>query len=154
MSVVWRTNWEGLCISPICLAAWFAQSTYRHRELLMNKLLYGRRVLVVEDEMLVLMMMEGMLADLGCKSIVSAATVDQAIALIDGQALDVALLDMNLDGNKTHRVADALAARGVPFAFVTGYGGSDIRESDRDRPLLKKPFVFERLVEILRGLLG
>jgi CheY-like chemotaxis protein len=118
----------------------------------MNKLLCGRRVLVVEDEMLILMMTEGMLADLGCESIVSAATVDQALALIDGQALDAALLDMNLDGNKTHPVADALAARGVPFAFVTGYGGSDIRECDRDRPLLKKPFEFERLVEILIGL--
>jgi CheY-like chemotaxis protein len=120
----------------------------------MNKLLSGRRVLVVEDEMLVLMMTEGMLADLGCESIVSAATVDQALTLIDGQALDAALLDMNLKGNKTHRVADALTSRGVPFAFVTGYGGNDIRECDRDRPLLKKPFAFERLVEILTGLLG
>ena len=120
---------------------------------MLDKLLSGRRILVVEDEMLVHMMMEGMLADLGCESIVSAATVDQALALIDGQALDAALLDMDLDGNKTYRVADALAARGVPFAFVTGYGGSDIRESDRDRPLLKKPFVFERLSEILTGLI-
>ena len=120
----------------------------------MNKLLYGRRVLVVEDEILILMMTEGMLADLGCESIVSAATVDQALALIDGQAFDAALLDMNLGGDKTHPVADALVARGVPFAFVTGYGGSDIRECDRDRPLLKKPFEFERLVEILTGLIG
>ena len=63
MGVVLRTNWAGLCISPICLAAWFAQSTYRHRELLMNKLLCGRRVLVVEDEMLILMMTEDMLAE-------------------------------------------------------------------------------------------
>ena len=119
----------------------------------MNKLLYGRRVLVVEDEMFVLIMIEGMLADLGCESIVSAATVDQALALIGGQALDAALLDMNLDGNKTHRVADALAARGVPFAFVTGYSTRSIRVRDRDRPLLKKPFEFERLIEILTGLL-
>jgi CheY-like chemotaxis protein len=120
----------------------------------MNKLLYGRRVLVVEDEMLVLMMMEGMLADLGCESIVSATTVDQALALIDGKALDAALLDMNLNASKTHRVADALAAADVPFAFVTGYGGNDIRECDRDRPLLKKPFEFERLAAMLTGLLG
>ena len=153
MSVVLRTNWEALCISPICLAAWFAQSTYRHLELLMNKLLYGRRVLVVEDEMLVLLMTEGMLADLGCESIVSAATVDQALALIDGQALDAALLDINLNGNNTHPVADALATRGVPFAFVTGYSGVDIRECDRERPLLKKPFEFERLAEMLTGLI-
>jgi CheY-like chemotaxis protein len=120
----------------------------------MNELLHGRRVLVVEDEMLILLMTEGMLADLGCESIVSAATVDQALALIDGQALDAVLLDMNLNGNKTYQVADALVGRGVPFAFVTGYGGADIRECDRDRPLLKKPFAVERLVEVLRGLLG
>lgn len=120
----------------------------------MNKLLYGKRVLVVEDEMFVLMMMEGMLADLGCESIVSAATVDRALALIDGQALDAALLDVNLDGNKSHPVADALAACGVPFVFVTGYGGSGIRESDHDRPLLTKPFGFERLVKTLTDLVG
>ncbi len=44
-----------------------------------------------------------------------------------------------------HQVADALAAADVPFAFVTGYGGKDMRECDRDRPLLKKPFEFKRL---------
>src|ERR1700722_15084314 len=133
LSVVWCSNWRELCISTTCLVAWFALSIFPCREpLWMTKLLYGRRVLVVEDEMLVLMMTDGMLADLGCESIVSAATVDQALALIDGKALDAALLDMNLNGSKTHRVADALAAADVPFAFVTGYGGNDIRECDRD----------------------
>lgn len=59
------------------------------------------------------------------------------LALIEGQTLDAALLDMNLDGNKTHQVAEALAPRGVPFAFVTGYTGEDRNVVDRDRPLLK-----------------
>jgi hypothetical protein len=57
-------------------------------------------------------------------------------------------------GNESHAVADALAARGVPFVFATGYGGRDIRVEDRDRPVLKKPFQYEKLVEILTRLLS
>jgi CheY-like chemotaxis protein len=79
----------------------------------MDKLLSGRRVLVVEDEMLVLIMIEDMLADLGCKSVTSAATIDKALALIDAQAFDFALLDINLNGSNSHPVAEALMARGV-----------------------------------------
>ena len=68
----------------------------------MDKLLSARRVLVVEDEMLVLIMIEDMLADLGCKSVTSAATVDRALSLINEQVFDVAMLDMNLNGNDSH----------------------------------------------------
>ena len=120
----------------------------------MDKLLSGRRVLVVEDEMMVLMMIEDMLADLGCESVSAAARVDQAIALIDAQDFDAALLDMNLDGTKSHAVADALAARGVPFAFSTGYSGHDTRDGYRDRPVLKKPFRDEELAAILTRLVA
>jgi DNA-binding NtrC family response regulator len=119
----------------------------------MDKLLSGRRVLVVEDEMLILLMTEGMLADLGCESVTAAATVDQALALIDAQIFDAAILDMDLSGNKSHAVADALAARGVPFVFATGYSGV-MRLGDRDRPVLKKPFQYEKLVEIFTRLLS
>ena len=85
---------------------------------MVDKLLSGRRVLVVEDEMLVLIMIEDMLADLGCKSVTSAATVDKALALIDAQVFDAALLDMNLNGDDSHPVAEALSARGVPFVYL------------------------------------
>lgn len=118
----------------------------------MDKLLSGRRILVVEDEMLVLLMTEGMLADLGCESVTAAATVDQALALIDGQTFDAAIVDMNLRGDKSHAVADALAARGVPFVFATGYSSQNMRVADRDRPVLKKPFQYEKLVEIFTRL--
>ena len=57
------------------------------------------------------------------------------------------MLDMNLNGTKSHAVADALAARGVPFIFSTGYSAHDMREGYRDRPVLKKPFKFEELIE-------
>jgi len=120
----------------------------------MDKLLSGRRCLVVEDEMLVLLMIEDMLADLGCKAAATAATVDEALALIETQFFDVAMLDMNLNGNHTYSVADALAARGVPFVFSTGYSGCDTRDGYRDRPLLKKPFTEKALAEILARLLS
>ena len=115
----------------------------------MNKLLSGRHVLVVEDEMMILMIIEDMLADLGCESVTAAATVDQALALIDAQVFDAAMLDMNLNGNKSHAVADALVARGVPFVFSTGCSGLDMSDVYGDRPVLKKPFPYEELVEIL-----
>jgi CheY-like chemotaxis protein len=70
----------------------------------MNKLLSGRRVLVVEDEMMILMIIEDMLAELGCESVTVAATVNQALALIDTQVFDAAMLDMNLNGSKSDDV--------------------------------------------------
>ncbi len=106
----------------------------------MDKLLSGRRFLVVEDEILVLMIIEDMLGDLGCESVTAAATVEQAIALIEAQVFDAAMLDMNLDGNDSNAVADALAERGVPFIFSTGYSGRDMSDGYSDRPVLKKPF--------------
>lgn len=104
--------------------------------------------------MLVLMAIEDMLADLGCEAIVAAATNEQAIALIEAQNFDAALLDLNLNGIRSYPVADALAARGVPFAFATGYGRSGLRDSDRQRPLLVKPFASASLEKMLVGLLS
>jgi CheY-like chemotaxis protein len=118
-----------------------------------NKLLSGRQVLVVEDELLVLMMIEDMLADLGCECVIAAATVDKALAAIDAKVIDAAMLDMNLNGSNSHSVAEALAARGIPFVYSTGNGGPNMRDGYRDRPILKKPFKHDELVEILTRLL-
>ena len=65
----------------------------------MNKLLCGRRILVIEDETMISMMIERMLADLGCESVTAAATVNKALSLIDGQVFDCAMLDMNMNSN-------------------------------------------------------
>ena len=119
---------------------------------MVDNLLSGRRVLVVEDEMLVLMMIEDMLADLGCKSVASAAAVDKALALIRAQVFDVALLDVNLNGSDSHPVAEALSARGVPFVYSTGNTGQSLRDGYSDRPVLKKPFKYEELAAILTRL--
>jgi CheY-like chemotaxis protein len=102
--------------------------------------------------MLILIMIEDMLADLGCKSVTSTATVDKALELIDAQAFDVALLDVNLDGNDSHPVTEALSARGVPFVYATGNTGHNLRDGHSGRPVLKKPFKFEDLVAILARL--
>lgn len=119
-----------------------------------SRLLSGRRILVVEDEMLILMETENMLADLGCDDVVAAATNEQAIALIEAQDFDAALLDLNLNGVRSYPVADLLSAHGVPFAFATSYGGHGLRDGDRERPLLVKPFECGRLEKLLTGLLS
>ncbi len=119
----------------------------------MDNLLSGRRVLIVEDEMLVLMNIEDMLGDMGCASVSAAATVSQALALIDAQAFDAAILDVNLDGVNSYRVADALAARGVPFLFSTGYSGQSLNDAYRDRPMLGKPYRDAELAEALTRVL-
>lgn len=119
---------------------------------MVDKLLSGRRVLVVEDEMLILFMIEDLLADLGCESVSSAATVEKALALIDQQVFDVVLLDMNLKGSDSHPVAEALSALGTPFIYSTGNTGQDVREGFSDRPVLRKPFKSDELVAILARL--
>jgi CheY-like chemotaxis protein len=119
----------------------------------MDKSLSGHRILVVEDEMLNLAMLEDILAEAGFESVAAAATIDQAIALIDERLFDAALLDIKLKDKHTYAVADALAARGVPFVFVTGNSVRDIEDRYRDRPILRKPFKEEKLIEALTGLL-
>lgn len=119
----------------------------------MSRLLAGRNVLVVEDEMLVLFAIEVMLEDLGCNSIAAASTVDQALCLIEERSFDAAILDVNLDGQQSYPVADALSARGVPFAFSTGYGRLGLKDGYRERPVLTKPYRTEDLVAAISGVL-
>jgi CheY-like chemotaxis protein len=109
------------------------------------------RVLVVEDEGLIAIMLEDMLDDIGCEVALSASAVPQTLGWLEaGGVADAALLDVNLGGETVFPVAEALRARGTPFAFTTGYGeASDARF--RDAPLLSKPIRRERLVEVLRG---
>ena len=103
--------------------------------------------------MLILLTIEDMLADLGCEQVSAAATIDKALALIDGQNFDVAMLDMNLAGEESRAVAEALAARNVPFLFSTGNSLHDMWDGFDDRPVLRKPFMFEEMVAIMTRLL-
>jgi CheY-like chemotaxis protein len=120
----------------------------------MNKLLSGRRILIVEDDMLIRLSLEDMLVDLGCSFVRAAATVDQALELIQAHAFDAATLDVNLAGTSSYAVADMLATRGTPFVFSTGYGVHSLRDEYQARPILKKPFSYEALADTLSRLLS
>lgn len=110
-------------------------------------------VLVLEDEMMVAMLLEDMLTEVGCRVVGPVATVAPAIALLQERAVDAALLDVNLSfGQSGYPVAEALAARGIPFAFVTGYGAGTLNPAFKDRPTLQKPFHMAALVETLVGM--
>jgi CheY-like chemotaxis protein len=119
----------------------------------MHEFLAGLRVLVVEDEMMVLMNIEGALADLGCAAVSAAATADHALALVEAHGFDLAMLDVNLDGKTSYLVAEALARRAIPFVFSTGYGAHGIETRFADRPVLRKPYSDEQLGAALFGLL-
>lgn len=120
----------------------------------MNDLIMDKHILVVEDEVMILMMIEEVLANLGYTAVHSASTVDQALMLIEAHRIDAATLDVNLDGIVSYPVADALDSRGVPFAFLTGYGSRGLRKDYLLRPTLKKPFRRQALDQMLKGLLS
>ena len=107
--------------------------------------LAGRRVLLVEDETVVALMVEDMLEDLGCLLVGSVASLDKALEAAESLEADVALLDVNLGGQEIFPVAERLQARGIPTVFATGYGSAGLPERWRDSAVLAKPFVIEDL---------
>lgn len=113
--------------------------------------LSGLRVLVVEDETLVAMLLEDMLSDIGCQVVGPVPRVAKALDIVTDRntALDVAILDVNVAGQEVFPVAEALVGRGVPFAFATGYGDSGVPDTWRGRPVLQKPFRQEQITAAL-----
>jgi CheY-like chemotaxis protein len=119
----------------------------------MSSQLSGRRVLVVEDEVMVSWVLEDMLAELGCEVVGPAAWVAQALAIVDAETIDLAVLDVNLNGKKSFAVADALVARGVPFVFSTGYNNDGIPDTYKVYPMLQKPYGTANLSSALESLM-
>ena len=113
-----------------------------------------RRVFVVEDEIMIRMLLEDMLADLGYGVAASAGGLNEAMTLARESDFDLAILDVNLNGDAVYPVADLLQERGVPFAFSTGYGERGLPEAYRGRPTLQKPFQLENLEDILTAISG
>ena len=109
----------------------------------------GLRVLVVEDEMMVSMLIEDMLTDLGCTVVGPASRLDEAMELAKENGLDCAVLDVNLGGQPIFPLADLLRETGRPFAFATGYGDAGLRDVDRGSPVLQKPFREGDLARVL-----
>jgi len=104
--------------------------------------------------MLVLMAIEDMLADLGCTSVSVAGNIERALDLIATKSFDLATLDVNLNGQRSHLIARALSDLGVPFAFSTGYGEHGIGEGFGAHPVLNKPFTCPQFIEVLTALLA
>ena len=112
------------------------------------------RVLLVEDEAIIAMLMEDMLAEFACDVSETVGHLDAAMTAAREACVDMAFIDVNLSGVSALPVAEVLRERGIPFAFVTGYGTTRTAASHPDVPVLQKPFrvqELEAIVERLRG---
>jgi CheY-like chemotaxis protein len=107
------------------------------------------RVLVVEDEMMIRMLLQDMLDDLGHTLAGEAGAIDEALALARQAEFDIAILDVNLNGQPISPVVEVLVERGLPFVFATGYGQRGVPEPYRMIPTLQKPFQAEALAHAL-----
>ena len=113
----------------------------------------AKRILIAEDELMIRMLLEDMLRELGYTIVAEAADVDEALTAARNVDFDIAILDVNLNGRPVSPVADVLVARGTPFIFATGYGERGIPQSHQDRPMLKKPFQLDGLKHSLQAAL-
>jgi CheY-like chemotaxis protein len=111
----------------------------------------GKRVLVVEDELMIRMLLQDMLTDLGYTLAGEAGRIDEAMALARDGEFDVAILDVNLNGQPISPVVEILVARGLPFVFATGYGQRGVPEPYRQRPTLQKPFQADALAQAIEA---
>ena len=121
----------------------------------MTQALNGRRVLVVEDESLVAMLLETILEDMGCTPVGPASNLDDGEAMArDTVDLDAALLDVNVAGRQVFPVAAALKERGVPFVFSTGYGEGGLPDEWRGVTTIQKPFTEAAVRDALMKAMG
>ena len=114
----------------------------------------GLRVLLVEDEGGVALLLEDMLEDLGCRIAASVARLSRAVAAVQAEPPDLAVLDVNVAGETSFAFARALMDRGIPVIFSTGYGNGGLPADLRDRPVLTKPFTQADLNEAITAALG
>ncbi|MHB8529776.1 MAG: response regulator [Caulobacteraceae bacterium] len=115
----------------------------------------SRRILVVEDEAMIALLIEDMLSDLGCAVVGPAHGLAEGLELVRGDGeMDAALLDVNLAGQPVFALADELRARGVPMIFSTGYGEFALRDIDKGVPVIHKPFRAHELARALDEALG
>jgi DNA-binding NtrC family response regulator len=108
----------------------------------------GMRIMVVEDEVLLAMTSADLLTDSGYTVAGPVSSVKQGMRLIDREAIDGAILDINLKGEMVFPLADALAERSIPFVYVTGYGKL-LRACNHGRPVLQKPYSSQQLLKII-----
>jgi CheY-like chemotaxis protein len=112
------------------------------------------RILIVEDEALIAMMLEEWVVELGHTPVGPVGNVAKALALINETVCDAAILDYNLGGETAGPISELLATRNVPFAFASGDHAVEIDERFRQRPMLPKPYVFESVHTVVLKLLS
>ncbi|MGR4875857.1 response regulator [Pseudoxanthomonas sp. LARHCG66] len=112
------------------------------------------RILIVEDESLIAMLLEDILTDAGYIADATATNVEQAMSMIEAGSFDAAILDVNLGGSASFPAAEILRSRGVPILFTTGYGEQGLPAAYTSIPVLLKPFRKSDIEAALRSLLG
>jgi CheY-like chemotaxis protein len=110
------------------------------------------RVLIVEDDPLIGMLMTDFLEELGCSYLGPCPTLPDALGAAESGVFDVGILDLRLGADTVYPVAHILIKRGIPFAFATGFGGHGIEAEWKDRPHIDKPYVLGDVERVL-GLL-
>lgn len=118
-----------------------------------KRFLDGLCVLVVEDEAIISFLLEDMLGELGAADVRHAGNLRTALAFLEDHTPDLAVLDVNLGGERVYPVAERLEAKGVTFVFTTGYGKGGIDPRWSARPVVQKPFNVEAMTQALRALL-
>ena len=108
------------------------------------------RVLIIEDEPIVAMLAEDMLDGIGCVVAGIAARASEARDAIEAGGFDVAMLDVNLDGEDGLVLATILKARGIPFIITSGYPAEDLAAAHPDAPVLSKPYALAALEQAIR----
>jgi DNA-binding response OmpR family regulator len=117
-------------------------------------MLAGRRILLVEDELMIAMLVELILDEEHCTTVGPFGDVSSALAAAQTELLDAAVLDINLAGEMVFPVADALAERGAPFLLLSGYGAMALPSNRRHWPVYDKPFKSDELVAELGRLIA
>jgi CheY-like chemotaxis protein len=111
----------------------------------------SKRILVVEDELMIRMLLQDMLSDLGHTLAGEAGRIEEAMALAKQCEFDVAILDVNLNGQPISPVVEILVERGLPFVFATGYSQRGVPEPYRHTPTLQKPFQSDALARAIEA---
>ncbi|HEY1503507.1 MAG TPA: response regulator [Stellaceae bacterium] len=114
----------------------------------------GARIFVVEDESVITMLLQDMFEELNCEVVSLASRFQDALDKANTLSFEVAILDVNLNGQRTFPIAEALRARGLPFIFATGYGAAAVPENFRAAPVLQKPFRIADLERAVRTALA
>jgi CheY-like chemotaxis protein len=114
----------------------------------------GRKVLLIEDSLIIALDAEDILKRLGARQVATAATVEDGIRAIGDSRPDLAILDVNLGDHTSFAVADRLLELDIPFLFATGYGEqAQLPEDHRGRTVLQKPYTLENMARALPELI-